>query len=158
MGQINIRETGETYLTLQKIASLREMNVSELIREAIRSSLPAWLAEIREEQRKKLPYQTNPAQVELETDKLAHELREHNAVTLKAKDLFTARSLAIFRFLETVWAEEVGEITESQREKWVRQLGVKVNLKKSAEVPITEEEVKASSETDLKGRARRKVK
>lgn len=158
MGQINIRETGEVYLTLQKIASIQGVNVSELIRDAIRSAMPGWQVKIREDQRRQLPYATNPANVELETDKLAQDLRERNAVSITAKDLFSPKSLALYKFLNLIWAEDVGEITESQREKWVRQLGVKVDLSKPTEPAISDEEIKHSSETELKGRARRRVK
>lgn len=158
MGQINIRETGEVYLTLQKIASIQGVNVSELIRDAIRSAMPGWQVKIREDQRKQLPYATNAANVEFETDKLAQDLRERNAVSITAKDLFSPKSLALYKFLNMIWAEDVGEITESQREKWVRQLGVKVDLKKPTEPAISDEEIKHSSETELKSRARRKVK
>lgn len=157
MGQINIRETGETYLLLQKIASLKGVNVSEIIRDAIRSSIPGWLHEAREAQRKKLPYAMNPAQVDLETENLAHELRAHDSISIHPNELFTAKSLALYKFLNMIWAEDVGEITESQREKWVKQLGVKVNLKPAPVEDVTEEELQKADRSKLEGRTRRKI-
>lgn len=159
MGQINIRETGETLLVLQKIAAIEKVNVSEIIRNAIRDALPSWHVKIRDRQRKEIAAATDPLKVETETEKLAHDLRDKNCVSLAAHELFSPKSMALYRFLETIWAQDVGEVTESQREKWIKQLGIKINLKRvSTEPLISDEEIKAGSDSGLESRARRRGK
>jgi hypothetical protein len=123
--QIMTRLVNSDRAEYEALAAANEVSLSELMRKSLELSKEHFRKEAERviKTRENLPHGVTPAAEDAALSELIKRLAMGESIHLKLRDAFTPRSKAIYRLLQTVWADEHTETSKRTLDKIAGRVG-----------------------------------